>query len=177
LSFVFLTNGEKVSTMPLMSTFTSLASTVATLAHQYGLKVRLVEYRLQQQWPGIVGDQIAAHTRPDTIRFRTLYLIAANSVWLQQLTFLKPSLLEKINAAAGSDVVSNIVLRVGEVGGETSRERGDDGKELLGPGPDSLTEAARYAESVSDPDLRAQLTMVMARALHSDGEKPEPRSL
>ena len=167
----------------MRTTFTPLASTLATLAHQYGLEVKLLEYRLQQQWPRIVGEHIAAHTRPDTIRFRTLYLVAANSVWLQQLIFLKPSLLEKINAAAGSHMASDIVLRVGEVGGRTTRHRSDtgdgDGKEFLAPdpNPDSLAEAAQHAGSVSDPELRAQLTMVMVRALRSDLGKPESPAL
>src|ERR1051325_3783414 len=105
--------------MPPGSSFTVLASTLESVVERFGLASMLLEQRLQRDWPDIVGEGVAAHTRPDAIRFKKLYLIAENSIWLQQLTFLKPSLLEKITAAAGKPVVVDIVLRVGEVG--TSR--------------------------------------------------------
>src|ERR687896_439452 len=97
---------------------TPLASTLDTIARQYGLQAKLLEYRLRHRWRDVAGDQVAAHTRPDTVRFRKLYLIAESSVWLQQLMFLKPALIARINAAAGSEIISDIVLRVGEMGGE-----------------------------------------------------------
>jgi hypothetical protein len=174
-----LTDEEKTHTMALMPAFTPLASTVSTIAHHYGLDSKLLEHRLRRRWPEIVGDQIAAHTRPDMIRFRKLHLIAENSIWLQQLMFLKPSLLEHINAAAGSHVVSDIVLRVGEISGETPQVQSEKGQSKnqepadQDPGMESLTEAARYAEAVSNPELRAQLTAVMARAL-SCGKRQKP---
>lgn len=139
----------------------------------------MTEQRLRREWPAIVGKQVAAHTRPDTIRFKKLYVVAENSIWLQQLTFLKPDLLEKINAAAGSPIVTDIVLRVGEVIREGSRleARGSASKTQDGAGfepkPESMAQAAAHAEAVSDPDLRAQLTAIMARALDS---KPDRRS-
>ncbi|MCH7566792.1 MAG: DUF721 domain-containing protein [Nitrospirae bacterium] len=98
--------------------FDSVASILRSVLRRHGLGTKLLEYRLQQRWPEIAGEQIATHTRPDQIRFKKLYLIVDNSVWLQQLTFLKPALLEKIHAAAGSlegQGVTDIVFRVGEV--------------------------------------------------------------
>lgn len=150
---------------------TPLGPTLSAVARQYGLDAKLLEYRLSRRWTEIVGDQVAAHTRPDAVRYRKLYLIAENSVWLQQLTFLKPSLLEKINAAAGGPILSDIILRVGDVGGQMpqvqspevqgTREESDE----RDPKPESMTEAAAYAQAVTDPDLRARLTAVMAKAL------------
>ena len=97
------------------SFFAPVASILKAVAHRHGIETPLFEHRLRRRWSEIVGDQLAAHTRPDLIRFKKLYLIVENSVWLQQLTFLKPTLIEKINAAAGGPVVSDIVLRVGEL--------------------------------------------------------------
>jgi predicted nucleic acid-binding Zn ribbon protein len=150
---------------------TPLGPTLSAVARQYGLDAKLLEYRLRRRWPEIVGDQVAAHTRPDAVRYRQLYLIAENSVWLQQLTFLKPSLLEKINAAAGGPILSDIVLRVGEVSGETPQVQSTRGpakreeSDEHDPSPESMAEAAAHAHAVSDPDLRARLTAVIAKAL------------
>jgi predicted nucleic acid-binding Zn ribbon protein len=153
---------------------------LSTIARHYGLEAKLLEHRLQRRWPEIVGAQIATHTRPDAIRFRKLYLIAENSVWLQQLTFLKPSLVQKINAAAGGAIISEIVLRIGEMGGEAPQVHSEKvkGKSVdpteQGPSEELLTEVADYAKAVNDPDLRDRLAAVMARALARQPERKAP---
>ena len=133
--------------------------------------MRLLEHRLQRQWPAIVGEHVAAHTRPESIRFKKLHVIADSSVWVQQLAFLKPSLLESINTAAGTLIVADIVLRVGEVKHQTHGEGNESSSRLtkMQPlhslSPESLAEVSRHAEAVEDPDIRAHLTKVMVHAL------------
>jgi hypothetical protein len=90
-----------------------LPELVPGLIKAQGLEIRMMEYSLQQQWCAIVGSHIAAHTYPEAIRHRKLYLLAENSVWLQQLVFLKTELLAKIAESAGYEVLIDIVLRVG----------------------------------------------------------------
>ena len=96
--------------------FQPIGAILQTVVQRQGLAVKLLEHQLWQRWPEIAGPQIAAHSRPDQIRFRKLTLFVQSSVWLQQLLFLKPSLIEKINARAGSVIVTDIVLRVGDIG-------------------------------------------------------------
>jgi hypothetical protein len=130
------------------------------------LESRLLELRLQHQWKEMLGEPIASHTWPDQIRFKKLYLVVRNSVWLQQLTFLKPTLLAKINAEAGTELITEIVLRVGEIPAH-SRETDFDTNKTAQPvvSEAALTEASAHAASVQDPDLRTRLTQVMAEAL------------
>ena len=184
--------------MPPGSSFTALASTLESVAERFGLSSMLLEQRLQQRWADIVGDAVAAHTRPDAIRFKKLYLIAENSVWLQQLTFLKPSLLEKITAAAGKPAVVDIVLRVGEVGtsrvsarlegaGEIGRirdhvnvsesepERLRTSHDSPRPSAEVMAEAACHTQRIADTELRAHFTEVMARAVTNRAPKPPRR--
>ncbi|MGH7208719.1 MAG: DUF721 domain-containing protein, partial [Nitrospiraceae bacterium] len=150
------------------SFFASVASILKAVAHRHGIEAPLFEYRLPRRWPEIVGDQLAAHTRPELIRFKKLYLIVENSVWLQQLTFLKPTLIEKINAAADGPVVSDIVLRVGEIARAPREGDGQEGvgtRDEAGPTPESVAQAAARAAIVKDPELRERLTMSIANAL------------
>ncbi|MEW6543926.1 MAG: DUF721 domain-containing protein [Nitrospirota bacterium] len=151
------------------SALTSVSAVLDGLAKRLGLESKLLEFHLRRRWPEIVGEQIAAHTRPDSIRFKKLYLLVENSVWLQQLTFLKPTLLEKINEAGGAKLVADLVLRVGEVGASAGQmaEGGRQHEELASPEPNEevLAEAEAHAASVTDPELRARLTEVMAKAL------------
>lgn len=157
--------------MPAWSSLIPIASALDDLAQRFGLSVKLLEHRLQRQWPAIVGEHVAAHTRPESIRFKKLYVIADSSVWVQQLAFLKPSLLESINTAAGNPIVADIVLRVGEVeqpvpvDGSEPSNRVTKIQPAHSLSPESLAEVSRHAGAVEDPDIRAHLTEVMVRAL------------
>jgi len=149
------------------SPFSSVSAVLATVAKRLGLETKLLEFQLRRDWPNIVGEPMAAHTRPDQIRFKKLFLLVENSVWMQQLTFLKPTLLAKINEAAGTELVTEIVLRVAELGMAATRQKDTPSDEGPPPEPtaEALAAAAAHAESIQDPDLRSHLTKVMAVAI------------
>jgi hypothetical protein len=141
----------------------SFSTILSGLAKRLGLQSHLFELRLQQQWREIIGQPVASHTRPAQVRFKKLHLIVRNSVWLQQLIFLKPALLAKINEHAGSEVLTDIAFRVGEI----------PDIQAVAPGPSpaslpvsdaALTEAQAHAAAVQDPELRSRLASVMAEA-------------
>ncbi len=152
--------------MATRSPLDSLGTILSGLAKRLGLEPRLLELRLQHQWREMIGEPIASHTWPDQIRFKKLYLVVRNSVWLQQLTFLKPTLLAKINAEAGTELVTEIVLRVGEI---PAPDRSAHSTTQTPAHPvvseAALTEASAHAAVVQDPDLRTRLTQIMAEAL------------
>jgi Dna[CI] antecedent DciA-like protein len=159
------------------SPFRSLGTILQTVVHRHGLASKLLEHQLLQRWPEIAGPQIAAHSRPDQIRFRKLTLFVQSSVWLQQLLFLKASLIEKINAQAGSPIVTDILLRVGEVG-EASEAQGGDrlmtppnkvaSSPVSGSQPsESMADAGEHVRTLKDPDLRERLAAMMTSALSS----------
>jgi len=163
--------------MAAQSFFDSIASVLSGIARRHGMEPKLLEHKLLKNWPEIAGEQIAAHTRPDQIKFKKLHLIAESSVWLQHLTFLKPELIEKINAAAGRSLITDVVLRVGQVP-RADREVRGSGFEVepeipdhelqtsnLEPSASLREEAAAHAASVTDPELRAKLTDMIAQAL------------
>lgn len=141
----------------------SFSIILSGLAKRLGLQSHLFELRLQQQWREVIGQPVASHTWPAQVRFKKLHLIVRNSVWLQQLIFLKPALLAKINERAGSEVLTDIAFRVGEI----------PDIEAVAPGPSpepvsvsdaAMTEAQAHAAAVQDPELRSRLASVMAEA-------------
>jgi predicted nucleic acid-binding Zn ribbon protein len=144
----------------------SFGTILAGVAHRLGLESKLFEARLRRHWPDIVGEPIATHTRPDQIRFKKLHIYVHNSVWLQQLTFLKPVLLEKVNGLAGDTLVTEIVLRIGEFSTERSGNP-PPALEAAPPRPSAelLREASLHTQGIQDPALREQLAAVMAQAL------------
>lgn len=152
----------------------SFGTILSGLAKRLGLESRLVELRLQHQWRELVGEPIGSHTWPQQIRFKKLYLLVRNSVWLQQLTFLKPTLLAKLHAVTGPDLFTEIVFRVGEIPvAESSISADQNAGQPLSD--QSLTEAAAHTASIRDPDLRDRLTQVMAEALaRANPKEPTP---
>jgi hypothetical protein len=141
----------------------SFSTILSGLSKRLGLQSHLFELRLQQQWRDIIGEPVGSHTWPTQVRFKKLYLIVRNSVWLQQLVFLKPTLLAKLNEGAGSDMLTDIAFRVGEIP--------DVPAVAAAPSPDrvpvsdaAMTEAAAHAAAVQDPELRTRLACLMAAA-------------
>ena len=141
----------------------SFGAILSGLAKRLGLETRLLELRLQHHWHEIIGEPIASHTWPTQIRFKKLYLVVPNSVWLHQLTFLKPTLLAKLRDRAGTELIGEIVLRVGEVPSPRSASiaaasADENLSEVL---MDSAT--VSHTAGIQDPELREHFTRVISR--------------
>ncbi len=161
--------------MSKRSVFSPFADVLGGVARRLGLESKLLEARLRRDWPAIVGEAIAANTRPDQIRFKKLYLSVHNSVWMHQLNFLKPTLLEKVNNAAGTELITDIILRIGDLSGPpppltSALAHGGP----PGPGEDQLAEAAAHTIGVRDPDIRGRLTALIAQAPSGSRDRRDP---
>ena len=145
----------------------SISNILEGLARRLGLESKLLESRLRRDWVSIVGEPIASNTWPDQIRYKKLYLLVHNSVWLHQLTFLKPTLIQKLNQVAGAEVVTDIVLKIGEL---PEADRAPAPPEALHeatpPASDALlAEISEHVTAIQDPDLRNHLAQLMAQSL------------
>ena len=70
---------------------------------------------LRRLWNEAVGDQIAAHTMPDSIRRGTLFVKVSSSVWMHQLQFLKKDILQRFNGLYGKETVRSLNFSIGEI--------------------------------------------------------------
>ncbi len=75
----------------------------------------LKSYAIWGAWKEIVGEPIAHHAQPHAIRNRTLFIEVSHSTWMQQLQFLKPTLLKKINDYLGEERIEDLRFRVGKI--------------------------------------------------------------
>jgi predicted nucleic acid-binding Zn ribbon protein len=144
-------------------TLDSFGNILSGLAKRLGLESRLLELRLQHRWHEIVGEPMASHTWPAQIRFKKLYLVVRNSVWLQQLTFLKPALLTKLQAESGTDVVTDIACRVGEIPGGPEASVASLPTDSRSAQPEeSRAEVFSYTAVIQDPALREHFRRVIS---------------
>ena len=64
-------------------------------------------------WDDAVGDQIAGYARPSAYKNHRLTVDVANSIWLQQLQFLKDELMVRLNEKLGDKLIADIKFKIG----------------------------------------------------------------
>lgn len=69
--------------------------------------------KIWQVWEEAVGKGIAAHARPVWIKNNCLRVNVSDSVWLQELEYVKDTMIEKLNIKVGRSAVKKIELRFG----------------------------------------------------------------
>ena len=150
--------------MRILGSIDSVSIVLAGLVRRLGLESKLLESRLRRNWVSIVGEPIASNTWPDQVRYKKLYLLVHNSVWLHQLTFLKPALIHKLNTVAGGELITDIVLRVGEIPSRlvvSATTPATDGDFTVSEV--ALAEASSHVSGIQDPDLRLRFTEVISK--------------
>ena len=147
-----------------MSTFESIHHALQDVAKGSTLALKLSEVRLQQEWEGLVGQTIAKHSYPESIRYKKLNLVADNSIWLQQLMFLKATILEAIHSILPDLALTDIILRIGSIPPK---------RPAISPTP--LTSSVRpilpspfaiaLSQQLNNPDLQILFSQTITKAL------------
>jgi predicted nucleic acid-binding Zn ribbon protein len=60
------------------------------------------------RWSALVGPDIAAHCEPQTLTEGELLVVAESTAWATQLRLLAPTILAKLHAQVGGDVVTRL---------------------------------------------------------------------
>ncbi len=141
---------------------TPLSDLMASVFRGKPAEKRLEEGRIWLVWDATVGPQIAGKARPIAFRDGVLTVAVANSPWMQQLTFLKQGMIEKLNQRLGGELVRDIYLKAGrpEVPLPPHKEGGRRERPL------DATERVHIAEqtaAITDPELRAALARLLER--------------
>ena len=153
-----------------MSAFEPIRSVLKDVSKGSALGLKLSQVRLQQEWENLVGKTIAKHSYPESIRFKKLYLIADNSIWLQQLVFLKPSILKAMHSLMPELEVTDIVLHIGTLPQNPHEPEPEPSPSAASPLlPSSF--AMALTEQLTNPELQAILAKTITKSLT---ESPTP---
>lgn len=74
-----------------------------------------LNYSAFNRWNEIVGPDIAKNTEPVKFYDDVLVIRVKNSVWTQELQYLKPQLLEKIRASFPETKIRDLMFKVGRL--------------------------------------------------------------
>ena len=73
-----------------------------------GLETPLMQKRLVDAWPTVMGDMVAGYTQEVYIRNQTLWVHLTSPALRADLSMMKQEIVKKLNAAVGSQVIADI---------------------------------------------------------------------
>lgn len=85
--------------------FSALAGSIAK---SRGWSGKVAEGTVLGRWTQVVGEDIASHATPTTLREGVLGVEAESTAWATQLRMMQSQILAKINAAVGHGVVTSL---------------------------------------------------------------------
>lgn len=89
----------------------TLGAATRDLAKTRGWSGRVAQGTVFGQWRTVVGEQIAAHATPTSLRDGVLSVTAESTAWATQLRMVQAQLLAKIAAAVGDGVVTSLKIQ------------------------------------------------------------------
>jgi predicted nucleic acid-binding Zn ribbon protein len=86
-----------------------IAAAISRFLEQSGLKDRVDQATVVPEWPGLVGDQIAAVTEPLSVTPDGVLFVAVRThAWMSELSLLEPELLASLNRRGDRPPVKKI---------------------------------------------------------------------
>ena len=110
---------------------------------------------LRNRWAEVVGERVAEKTQPQSIRDRILTVAVANSSWLNELSFMRGTILQQIQDLLPDRAVEGIRLVAGTIGPRPAPRFSPPAPPSRVELPESrLEEIDREVAHVEDPELR-----------------------
>lgn len=97
---------------PIPDHTVKMSDLVSGLLKELGLEEKNWHQTLMNEWPDLVGPQVAQRARPGRLQNRVLTIFVTSPVWLNELSrYSKPQMLKNIQARFGADLIREIRLQ------------------------------------------------------------------
>ena len=83
---------------------------LAQMKKKTELGKHLEHAEIWEQWPDIVGEAVAKHARPKSIKDLQLRIEVDSAVWMHKINYRKWQILKRINKLARKELVSDIYI-------------------------------------------------------------------
>ncbi len=92
---------------------TTLADALGGFLEKSGLAKRVEQATIVEEWPELVGPQIAAVTKALSITpDGTLFVAVSSHAWMTELSLMEPQLLRSVNTGEGRAEIRKIRFRL-----------------------------------------------------------------
>ena len=89
----------------------SMAEAIRAFLKESNLEKPLKERQLISSWESLLGKSIAKATREIYIKEGKLYVVLTSSVIRNELYMLQNEIIQKLNEAAGEELITEMVLK------------------------------------------------------------------
>jgi hypothetical protein len=139
------------------------------------IDVPLKTYSIVGAWKEIVGESVAGHSQPRSIRNQILFIDVVHPTWMQQLQFLKPTLLNQVNAFLGGTLIQDIRFKLGNVSPPLP-----DPPKTLSMEDESLDQGIsdrieNLLEKIDDEEVRRSLREVLIKGAKLERNRRKPK--
>ena len=90
----------------------SVGSSLGDVSTRLGLAAPSTLHQIFAQWGALVGEPLASHVQPSSMRDGVLRLRADESAWAAQVGYLGTDLVARINDRLGEAVVLSLTVSV-----------------------------------------------------------------
>ncbi len=116
------------------------------------------------QWPELVGSILSEHTAAEFVRKGTLFVRVSDPIWMQELQFLKPVLIRRIDEEIGEGIILEIHLRMGEISPTLEKEKEEGHPSIKRIPKRKKEEIERVLSEISDLELKEGLRRIFTKA-------------
>lgn len=102
----------KVKLVLRMKNPTSIGLILPKVLDALGIKKGVEAHKSFIFWDKVVGNQIAKHTKPISVKRGTLFVKVEGSVWANELSLLKGKIIRKLNTLIGYESIKDIVFKI-----------------------------------------------------------------
>jgi len=149
----------------------SMGEVLGEFLRRTGINRKIQEQKILNSWEEAVGEGVAERTQPIRVKNRVLQVKVANSVWMQELQFMKELIMQKLHRQTGNDILQDLRFFIGEIepsGGKDRNKKKESA--LLNRLSSGLSEAEKERidkalSGLTDPELREILGRIYARGL------------
>jgi len=124
---------------------------------------RLKKEKVCLLWEEIVGPKIAEKTKATSFKEGILFVGVASPTWANQLSFLKESLISKINELNGEFIVKDIRFYQEQIIKKIKKEEPEEIYPLVELSQTELKEINDLCSVIDDPELKELLEMIIVK--------------
>lgn len=93
-----LSDPDRISPYRLKKSPENVQKILSSFLSRHGLENKLNQYKFITNWNDIVGEGIAVHAKPSSLKNKVLYIKVSSSSWAQELSFQKQVILHRLNS-------------------------------------------------------------------------------
>lgn len=90
----------------------SFSSILPDVIEDLEIKDSFVIENLREKWPVYTGKTISAHSQPERIFKKVLFISVDHSIYANELSLLKSGILKKIKSDFGDDFIVNLKFEI-----------------------------------------------------------------